>query len=785
MEIFYNNQLLFTYITEKQQLCCPYCHNTLCIFNNKKIHNLFMSNIKSSLSRVDLPDIYFRCFDCERNNPKYPFTFADQDNHFIPNDEQYDIIMLLYKHLLIRGKRDNLFLIEGEAGTGKTSIITHLLKYPEFKHYNICFSASTNKALNVLEEKFSRIYNSNEEIIQQHIVKFQTIFKLLNNKISINSNGDVLFDQVGQGQKLTNNYDVIIIDEVSMITKQQLETIMIPFDKNINDIHITHRPIIIFLGDRAQLPPVDEDTSHIFNQQFQQQYNISLLNLHTIMRSQNRVTVFAQKLRQLVVPVDEQHIPFMDMSLFIGNQIQYFSNKSSWITEYLKIYNTNLKQRTINKSVDAPMMIAFTNRECDNLNMICRNLIFNNPKDQYVNGELLVFEKNHYIQRKKIEYNIQQHTINCKETKYYLKFFTSELIIVDKIITDTLEIEQIDYENIFGNDQKYIDNATSYIKEKLSEYEFQQFESDLNTILSNWEIDTDHNKMFIRYKQHTISFNNITKLINQIDHKYVINELYINGHPKLDKNDTDPNVICIQVISSVNQQKYTDNCQKVLNIIHDEYQVLANICNSIHKNMKLIIDYIFQQIWTKYYYQQYIWAFANVTYGYSITSHKSQGSTYQNIFVNMDNIMGCLKASENMRIKSLYTSITRAAKSINLLYHKSVLTPNKNSNAKKFECQICHQIQPSANFTPINYKIDRQCADQILRKIKAVHLYNRNQIVILSDDNKNLYKIQSNELDDNHINDAYEYIHTHKIKKTVQQRYQYENLTLAQEIINQ
>jgi ATP-dependent exoDNAse (exonuclease V) alpha subunit len=62
-----------------------------------------------------------------------------------------------------------------------------------------------------------------------------------------------------------------------------------------------------------------------------------------------------------------------------------------------------------------------------------------------------------------------------------------------------------------------------------------------------------------------------------------------------------------------------------------------------------------KSLWVKYYKAQQ--AFADVAYNYAITAHKSQGSTYKNVFVIEDDIDFNTNIVERNKIK--YTSYTR------------------------------------------------------------------------------------------------------------------------------
>lgn len=57
--------------------------------------------------------------------------------------------------------------------------------------------------------------------------------------------------------------------------------------------------------------------------------------------------------------------------------------------------------------------------------------------------------------------------------------------------------------------------------------------------------------------------------------------------------------------------------------------------------------------------------FAEVKYAYSVTIHKSQGSTFQNTFVAMEEINSC--PNQKLRKQLAYTAVTRAAKTVFLI----------------------------------------------------------------------------------------------------------------------
>ncbi len=83
-------------------------------------------------------------------------------------------------------------------------------------------------------------------------------------------------------------------------------------------------------------------------------------------------------------------------------------------------------------------------------------------------------------------------------------------------------------------------------------------------------------------------------------------------------------------------------------------------------------------------------------------------------------------------------------------------------------------------FPPVNCTIDRKCADELLNKIKPMYLYDTQDQVILSDENKNLYPIDTKELTDKNISEAFHYVITHGLLRSEIDRYQYSNLMRIQ-----
>ena len=82
------------------------------------------------------------------------------------------------------------------------------------------------------------------------------------------------------------------------------------------------------------------------------------------------------------------------------------------------------------------------------------------------------------------------------------------------------------------------------------------------------------------------------------------------------------------------------------------------------EQFKFIEKIVIRKIWQAYN-KTFIDQFANVNYGFSCTVHKSQASTFKNVYIDLDDILLNKKQLEGKRC--LYTALTRASNQLNIL----------------------------------------------------------------------------------------------------------------------
>jgi exodeoxyribonuclease-5 len=156
-------------------------------------------------------------------------------------------------------------------------------------------------------------------------------------------------------------------------------------------------------------------------------------------------------------------------------------------------------------------------------------------------------------------------------------------------------------------------------------------------------------------------------ILNTNDEFSVVDYVIKTESPRfmLSKNpDDDPVEITLKFydtkVSYIN-----DNDEEIfldIEILHEdsevEFQKFANVLK-----LRAIEKKGADKSWLHYY--NFLRRYADVSYSYSITAHKSQGSTYNTTFVLEDDIDMNIDVVERNRIK--YTAYTRASKKVYVL----------------------------------------------------------------------------------------------------------------------
>lgn len=495
--------------------------------------------------------------------------------------------------------REKLFILKGSAGTGKSTIISLILNEDKYHDKKIAFSATTNKAVSILKE----MSNTNEN---KREVVYLTIHKLLRIQRKIDKNGNELFitnidkENIKTKSKSIYNYDIIIVDEASMINFDIIQKIIAIKDKI--------KGKVIFVGDPAQLPPVNEKYSLIFKTD-----DIPGFELKEIMRYKGNIVELNNKIRDLVFD-DRTKIKFKN---YIDEKFSLFKDFNKWIDSYLNI----LKE--IDSINNIPIFIVYTNKQCDIINNRIRRELFKDFENQFVSGELIIF--NNYFKSGSASYYTSKK-IKVKNTEkniYNFRNLNDELL---KIVNDIL------------------DKELTKMKEKMNDTDQKRFivEKD-ELLLGESEEQLTINKFV----------NDIRKFNRKLEDIFTVYEEFDLKIWKLSLTNKDS----IIVIDSESKNEYDE-------ILETSRKELKKVKGFIDRNFKSLND-LMTIIW-EYFYSKIVDIFADISYGYCITTHKSQGSTFDNIYIDMNNIITKNKNKEES-FRCLYTASTRSSNKVNLL----------------------------------------------------------------------------------------------------------------------
>lgn len=138
-------------------------------------------------------------------------------------------------------------LLEGYAGTGKTTLVAQLTR-TLMQHMRLAIAAPTNKAVKVLREKMG--------LSESTAVEFGSVHSFLGLRLAEREDGTQ--DCKKESESKVHEYDLLIVDECSMLTPDIFRQIVLE----------KRETLVLFVGDSAQLPPVkgNGELSPVFSQ---------------------------------------------------------------------------------------------------------------------------------------------------------------------------------------------------------------------------------------------------------------------------------------------------------------------------------------------------------------------------------------------------------------------------------------------------------------------------------------------------------------------------------------
>lgn len=468
------------------------------------------------------------------------------------NKEQQSAIINAVSFLKTNTDPTQYYVIEGKAGTGKTTIAKEILK--EFEDESIYVAAVSHKAKGVIKNSFGEDTRGK---------KFFSIASLLGMKgINDNDTQTTKF-QVGLKVPLLDNPPaLLVIDEASMITEDVL--------KKIIDINSSlSRPFqMLFLGDIGQIQPIRDEQSEFYRT------HKDLLNKKSDIFNSKHKSKLVTRVRQ---------------------------GEANPILPYADYFWENSQKE--NPELNPTQHIVRNNQITDK-----GSLLFSNSEAEVLNSVIKAVK-------------------NAVE-----KGLTNHVKIVTYHVNEKTELNQKIHEALFGKDSDY---------------------SNGDMLILNAPYDLPETKGVIE--------NSAEIQIKDIDDtdvdEYGIHTLYLETTGTAYSVTGQEIKDCtIQVVSRQDIGKYN--------------QKLAELASVAKRQTSRALK---KQAWKEFW--EYKGRYADVDFGYAITAHKSQGSTYDIVVVDEKDIMGTTATSNQEKSELIYTALTRPRKTAIVISSVPVSNP--------------------------------------------------------------------------------------------------------------
>ena len=292
---------------------------------------------------------------------------------------------------------DRTFLFAGFAGTGKTTLLNEILKnLKKDKSFTgkIAITAPTHVAVNV-----NRSMMSDE--IKASSLTLQSLLGLLPNFSTSNFDVAKLDFAVDKNAIKIDGYDIIIIDEASMVNRALYSYLK----ENFTD------KIILFSGDSAQIQPIGEKLSDVFTDDEMG----GQLELTQVMRTKGDnplKTIFTQIRRKLNAFGDQ--FSHRDVLNEQGQGVMFIKgeNKMQQMTNFMKKVKEVFTSEDYKANTNS-RIFAYKNKAVDEYNKQVRAMLFPDVTAQIVKGETLI--ANETVADKKRTYIANSGTYTVEE----------------------------------------------------------------------------------------------------------------------------------------------------------------------------------------------------------------------------------------------------------------------------------------------------------------------------------------------------------------------------------
>jgi exodeoxyribonuclease-5 len=288
-----------------------------------------------------------------------------------PTDDQAESLKKLASYLT-DNSNDIIFILTGYAGTGKTSVISSIVKTLDILRIRSVLLAPTGRAAKVLGSYSGR-------------QAFTIHKKIYRQRSSRDGMGSFTLDR----NLHKNTY--FIVDEASMISNHSSDTSIFGSGRLLDDlieyVYSGNECKLILVGDPAQLPPVGSELSPALDQKTMAEYGFALRysELKQVVRQSESsgILMNATRVRQQITGYQLEHpqintTDYKDMVRIGGEQL---------IEEISAAYGSC--------GLDGTIIVVNSNKLANRYNQGIRNRVFYR-EEEISTGDIVMIVKNNY-----------------------------------------------------------------------------------------------------------------------------------------------------------------------------------------------------------------------------------------------------------------------------------------------------------------------------------------------------------------------------------------------------
>ncbi len=550
------------------------------------------------------------------------------------------------------------FGLHGYAGSGKTTTVVEFVSYMLMNKYmkRISFTAPTNKAVNVIKGKFKihlkRIseklfekkledtfnFEDELELLEQRgiCIKFLTIHKLLMFQSDYSVTGDMIFIRDGKSGTMIPGFELVIIDECSMISMDMVDNIFEEVREIMNPRNKTKKiPKIIFSGDPAQLPPVNESESSIFCktktdltfQSYVEKMSYKISN--TVMS--NSKSIMEHRYNLLLKDLGEME------SVLLKKVVRSKLNYVTKVCNELRKWVNNERLPSLEKYKKVPGVHFYKNEQT-----------IEKTQNQWFK---------HFMGSIKKEISCIIITWTNKQTDIYNETIRRHLFRGKNIqkfeVNDILMLSDfygLDLGEEFVKQKLHTSEQIKVLSTKMCEIPIKTFQPLINSGLKNMK---NGPKIQVKVKLLIDGLNDgFCK-----DVKFLCWILRVQKHGE--ESSHDMSIVVVDDAETVRYNGLKTESGKAIRIFAKQ------LLNQNRTCPKQIEKYVIKPLW-KQWNKIFVEPFASVNYGYSITCHKAQGSSFNDVYVDVDDILLNTQRHREAK-KCTYTAAARASNELFIL----------------------------------------------------------------------------------------------------------------------